>query len=96
MAKKENASPKKDISLGDISGLASNSVTMVPADVKFDAAGQVLVTNPTVNEFIKENLVQPGAITLTPGSGSEEKLVDINIFCDIHINLRRGCSANDK
>lgn len=96
MAKKQNASVSKDINISDINAAANDSITMVPTDVKFDASGRVLVTNDKVNEFIKESLVQEGAVTLTPGNNGSSEIADINVFCHFHINLKRGCSANDK
>lgn len=99
MAKTENGG--QEMNLSDLKDLATNaannSATMYPADVKFDTEGRTLVTNAKVNEYIKETLVESGAISLTPGEGKPQpEEITVNVFCDIHLNFRKGCSANDK
>lgn len=91
MNKDTNASKKKEINLSEIN--ASNTITMISSDVKFDASGRVLVTNDVVNEYIKETLVAAGSVLLSPGGSDPEKIADINIFCHFEINIRKGCKT---
>lgn len=99
MAKTDGDGKEVNLSeLKDIQSLAaSNTATMYPSDVKFDTEGRTLVTNSKVNEYIKETLVESGAIKLSPGGDQPEpNEITVNIICDIHVNLRKGCSKNDK
>lgn len=93
MAKKANGTEKKEINLSEIN--AGDTVTMLPADVKFDASGRTTVTNDRVNEYIKETLVEAGSIVLTPGGDDPASIGDINVFCHFDINLRKGCSKKE-
>jgi len=94
MAKNSNdteKSEKKEINLSEIN--ADSNITMFPADVNFDSAGRVLITNDRVNEFVKETLVEAGSVLLSPGGADPEKIADINIFCHFEINIRKGCKV---
>lgn len=84
MAKKASSSQKAAVS--DLGAGTSDNVVMLPNDVRFDATGQVVVINPKINEFIKESLVNPGSITMQPGS--DESIIGLNIFCPHNLNVK--------